>query len=112
MHEGARYSCDQCEYTTALPSNLKKHEAKHVVTKYPCDQCDFIAGDSYNLKTHKAYHHEKAKYSCDECQFATPHLAHMKRHIKYFHQVFVLPVKELEDNLEYSKQVLFILHLL
>ena len=54
-----KHACDQCQYSTNKPSNLKQHkESKHEEVRYPCDNCEYAATELHNLKQHKESKHE------------------------------------------------------
>ena len=57
-------SCNQCDYTTNIDRNLKKHvKTMHTKRekKFLCDQCDKRFTDIYKLKRHIKFVHEGLK---------------------------------------------------
>ena len=45
MHEGIRFSCEQCDYKATSRANLKKHvQGRHAARTLPCDYCDEYVG--------------------------------------------------------------------
>jgi len=47
------YSCDQCDFTSAHPTSIKRHVAsKHEGIRYQCKVCDFTAAQTHDLKRH------------------------------------------------------------
>ena len=48
------YTCDQCEFTTYNPYNLKQHkEIEHEGVLYPCVKCVHLFSSKSNLLKHK-----------------------------------------------------------
>ena len=61
VHEGIRFSCEQCDYKATSRANLKKHvQGRHAARTLPCDYCDEYVGkptwprllDIYGWKAH------------------------------------------------------------
>jgi len=47
------YSCDQCNFTSAHPTSIKRHVAsKHEGIRHKCQVCDFHAAQTHDLKRH------------------------------------------------------------
>jgi len=52
------YSCDQCDFTSAHPTSIKRHiQSKHEGVRYNCQVCDFDAAQIYDIKRHTLKHH-------------------------------------------------------
>ena len=87
-HEGVNYHCDQCEYKSSTPDNLKIHkQGVHDDDKHSCDQCQYRGTIKGNIETHnisvqceykclkdylKFYImsvHKDVKYYCDQCKY-------------------------------------------
>lgn len=45
------FTCDNCEYTCYVKSNLTKHVKS--LHERPCDECDFVTSNKMHLKMHK-----------------------------------------------------------
>lgn len=83
---GKAHQCDQCNYKTALKSNLKIHiESVHVGIKYPCNQCEYKAPYVHSLKRHIDSVHEGIKYPCDQCDYKATQKANLKMHVQAVH---------------------------
>ena len=49
-HEGIKYPCKQCDFSSTQQGNLQKHiQSKHEGIKYPCNQCDYQATQQRHL---------------------------------------------------------------
>jgi len=80
-HQGAKYSCDQCEYVTVHNSSFLKHMAvKHEGKKFACDQCDYVSCYRAGLSYHKASKHGGMEYECDQCEYSATTVIALKRH--------------------------------
>jgi len=52
------YSCDQCDFTSAHPTSIKRHiQSKHEGVRHKCQVCDFDAAQIYDIKRHTLKHH-------------------------------------------------------
>lgn len=52
------YSCDQCDFTSAHPTSIKRHvAAKHEGIRHKCQVCDFHASQTHDLKRHTSRIH-------------------------------------------------------
>ena len=59
MHEGVKYTCDQCDYQATQQSNLTVHiQSKHEGIKYVCDQCDQQFTQKNTLRIHIKKKHD------------------------------------------------------
>ena len=86
-HEGARYVCDQCDYTTKYQSSLTLHiRVKHECVRYPCYLCDYQATQKHHLQTHIMSKHEGVKYTCDQCGMQFTLESNLNSHIKSKHE--------------------------
>ena len=55
MHEGLRYSCDQCVFRATQSNLLKSHiEYVDMGIRYQCKHCDFEAKGAHILKKYSA----------------------------------------------------------
>ena len=52
----------------------------HDGVKYSCNQCDSKFSRQDNLKIHKMSVHEGVKYSCNQCDYKGSHKSHLKKH--------------------------------
>ena len=86
-HDGVRYPCDQCEYISTQPSNLKLHkESKLQGIRYSCGECEYKAMSACNLTIHKKSKHEGIRYPCDECEYAAAQSSHLRLHKQTMHE--------------------------
>ena len=68
IHEGVKYSCNQCDSNFSKQSNLNRHKMSvHEGFKYYCIQCDYIFSWQSSLKTQKMSVHEGVKFSFNLC---------------------------------------------
>ena len=53
--------CNQCEYKSSYPSNLRVHKRIHSKEKpHKCYQCQYKCTQSSHLKVHKSVHSKNA----------------------------------------------------
>ena len=85
-NRGTPVDCDQCEYTAASATELRKHKNVSHSFRYPCDQCEKSFSSDYYLKTHIRVHHDMVRYPCQDCDFVTVTPAKLKVHIASAHK--------------------------
>ena len=71
VHEGVKYPCDQCEYQTSYPANLKAHrEGIHQKMMIKCQLCDFQTKWRPEFYNHRKTHQtdEETETSEDQVQ--------------------------------------------
>jgi len=88
-HEGVRYDCDECDFSSARTSSLKEHvENIHQGVRYECEyeQCSYEATTKTNLRTHERSQHEGVTYPCDQCQYQASSTSHLKSHVQAKHE--------------------------
>ena len=87
VHEGVRYSCDQCSYKAKSTRLVNQHHAlKHLGIKYPCNECDYKGTTNGSLQQHKKTVHEGLRYSCDQCDYQGTTSSHLNVHKKTVHE--------------------------
>ena len=75
------FSCNQCDYTAASSSILKRHkETIHLGIRYPCDLCDYKATQLGCLNKHTESIHQGIRYPCDLCDYKATEKNKLKRH--------------------------------
>merc|ERR1719186_851153 len=80
-HLGIRYECKDCEYAAATPNQLKIHiENAHLGIRYECKDCEYKATTPGNLKMHIQRKHLKLKYECNFCEHQTTSQQTLKEH--------------------------------
>ena len=57
VHEGIKFSCNDCGFEAIRKTLLRHIQNVHEGIKYPCDFCDFIATRKDKLYTHKKNKH-------------------------------------------------------
>ena len=101
-----KYKCDECEYLTPRPFDLRKHkEIKHIGIRYPCNKCEFYASTRGNLKVHIESMHDCIRYPCDQCDYIAAKSQTLKDHKKrkhtkkdYFEDI--LKIKQCENDMD------------
>ena len=70
LHKGLRFSCDQCNFSSATLFALKMHikTIHEKVKSFLCDQCDYKAASKNTLNKHIRTAHELIRYPCDQCE--------------------------------------------
>ena len=73
-------SCDQCNHSTPIASNLKRHiRTVHHKIRALCGICDQEFAD---LKNHREVVHEKVRnFKCEECEYSCYRQYRLKMHI-------------------------------
>ena len=124
-------ACNQCDYTTALKQDLKKHmEVLHIIDNtrgnwtvekrskggnesnnavgkhFKCSNCDYKSPVENKLKRHFNAVHLKIKdFACWQCSFRSSYKAHLYTHMKSIHKgIFAQENKEDFDNQNNKKQ--------
>ena len=100
IHEGVRYSCDNCDLITSDKSNLREHQkVVHEGLRYRCDLCGYQAKWRQSLRDHMKSNHKgeiyeknDKKYSkskmilkCEECGHVASKADNLRRHIETQH---------------------------
>ena len=105
MHEGIRYGCEKCDWTTPRSEKLRLHLAKRqfcsqcdfqscmkkemlghqILHKKQCQQCDYIATQVKNMKIHIQAIHEQITYSCQVCSYKSSTTRYLALHMKSKH---------------------------
>ncbi|KAF5293653.1 hypothetical protein FQA39_LY03138 [Lamprigera yunnana] len=80
-HKGAEYKCKDCDYKTARKSRLKQHVKIHTGDTYKCKECDYKTVWKNLLKVHVKIH-TGDEYKCKECDYKTVWKSHLKEHVK------------------------------
>ena len=58
IHEGVKYTCNQCDQQFTQNTSLTKHiKSIHEDVKYPCNQCDYQATQRWVLRRHGNLRH-------------------------------------------------------
>ena len=81
-HNGEKYSCDECEYTTHCPKILKSHKThRHSEEKWKCDFCDYRTHNKHELDDHTMQVHTMERpFKCDQCDYACTNERKLKAH--------------------------------
>ena len=80
--------CEKCGKPCDSPFQLDRHvEAVHLKLKpYKCNQCNFASAHPSNLKKHVKSAHEKIRHQCDFCPLDFGEKSNLTRHIKRHHK--------------------------
>ena len=63
--------CNQCEYTSSLASNLKRHLKTHSREKpNQCSRCVFASAQAGDLRRHSKTHSGEKSNKCNQCDYA------------------------------------------
>ena len=89
--EATLLKCEQCNYTSATLSDLKRHQENNHTedTTYLCDQCDFTTPNDTEMDNHMARSHtgkDKTKFSCEICQIETNTAEKLRAHYDSEHE--------------------------
>ena len=80
---GKSYQCNQCNYTSLIVRDVKRHEKIHSGEKpYKCNQCDYATSWACSLKAHMKIHSGEKPNKCNQCDFASSQAGHLRRHLK------------------------------
>ena len=86
-HEGAEYTCNQCNYKATHYGKMKYHiQSVHEGVRYPCNLCNFQSTTFSSLKVHNQMKHEEVKYPCSHCDYKATHKSSLKRHNQSMHE--------------------------
>ena len=73
-----------------LPTRLKKHvESIHNGVRYTCNQCDYKATQKGHIKKHVESIHDGVCYTCDQCDYKAGGKGTPKRHVESSHKTFL-----------------------
>lgn len=88
VHRGIRtHLCDKCDYKAAEKSGLKRHiESVHEGIRYQCDLCVYKATQKDNLRQHVLIVHSGVKLHCDQCTYSTAQQRVLDTHMKFVHE--------------------------
>ena len=66
------YSCNHCDFSSALKNSLKVRTRRHNSEKqYKCDQCSYEGNQRTISYSHIRSKHSNLCYHCEECEFKT-----------------------------------------
>ena len=64
VHEGIRYSCNQCDLQFTRKGSLNLHiKTIHEGLKFPCNQCDQQFTQKGSVETHIKSIHKKSEHA-------------------------------------------------
>ena len=105
MHDGVKYSCDECDKIYSYFHCLKEHkETIHDGVKYACDQCEYEANQKIQLEHHKIKKHNGIKYSCDQCKYITYHRKGIYQHKRSQHNGIIYQTSS-EVELKFKREI-------
>ena len=80
-----KYNCEDCEYETNRPDNLREHQKENhgVRERFPCSECDASLSSRKNVLKHIRYFHRKniKLYLCSSCDFETKYRHYLVKHM-------------------------------
>ena len=88
IHEGVKYTCDQCGKQVTQKQSLKLHvqtlhiQSAHEDTKFTCSQCDKQFTSKGYLKLHIQSAHEGVKFPCTQCDKQFSLKSNLYQHIQ------------------------------
>ena len=67
VHEGIKYKCDKCDFTSTSQAHIQRHmtclhnedQIKEMRTRLTCDICSYKTTSETVLRQHKQLNHEK-----------------------------------------------------
>lgn len=79
-----RYTCTQCDYSTASIHYLEKHMRRHIDRNLQCPFCSYVSKQRGHLNQHIKCHTED-KLQCSYCDFRTHWKSNLVRHVTKHH---------------------------
>ena len=77
-----KHNCDQCNYSTAVLSNLKRHKLVHSGEKpFACSQCKYSCTQACDLKSHLLIHSGENPFKCRQCNYSCKQASDLKKHM-------------------------------
>ena len=84
QHDGLRYNCDLCSFSSTGQSSLRLHiRTKHEGVQYKCDSCGMNFAHKDNLRLHRKVVHEGKKIKCDLCDFQAAKRSRVEEKCKF-----------------------------
>ena len=83
-----KHKGDKCDYTTAKPFTLQRHQKQvhDKIKDYICDKCDYKFSTNGHLQRHIKMVHDKIKdHACDKCDYTCSTSSDLQAHIKMVH---------------------------
>ena len=91
FHENIFFSCNLCKFKTMKKHMLREHQqSEHVGIRFPCRQCDYIGKHKQNLMHHMKNYHENITIKCKTCGFEADGPNGLKRHKRKEHWVKIV----------------------
>ncbi|KAF6028166.1 hypothetical protein EB796_013517 [Bugula neritina] len=83
-HPDVEYKCHQCDLVFKRPGNLKRHLYVHQEKNLHCPHknCQWKTADPYELKRHEQEHVNGKKHVCETCGYAFYRAFDLKKHKK------------------------------
>ena len=88
------HTCDECDYSCAIYSNLERHQQKHTLSQseerpiFSCCRCDYTCHQEGNFKRHvKTWHREEGRYACKSCEEIFDDKKELSHHRKEKHHL-------------------------
>ena len=83
-----RFQCDQCEHSTWVDCELKRHvREKHTSDKYQCEFCSQTFKYTQSLNKHKRVIHEGQRSPCPYCEHQATSAYNLQVHIEAIHEL-------------------------
>lgn len=87
-----RYTCDQCDKSFAIPSDLQKHKKfihcaiRSHVNLFTCKECGKGFKGRNGLQQHLITHTGARPHACDECEMSFGQTSTLANHKKFVHK--------------------------
>ena len=75
-----KHNCNQCNYSTATTSHLKRHKRIHSGEKlFVCSECKYSFTQASDLKRHLLIHSGEKPFVCSQCKYSCTTAGSLKK---------------------------------
>eukprot|EP00058_Branchiostoma_floridae_P022202 XP_002607692.1 hypothetical protein BRAFLDRAFT_123267 [Branchiostoma floridae] len=84
--QGAMYTCDLCDYTSAYKVTMRYHKQIHTGERpFMCGTCGYRTTRKALLAKHMRIHTGEKPFACEQCDYRANQKAHLDRHVRSKH---------------------------